>query len=90
MKLIDFIGYGDGVLDRVKSVGPLNLRICRITVAGTKWGADAMARSNYAALKAEFKDWPWCVIDPDDGPLYVPGHLSANGQGHTADRHRDQ
>ena len=85
MKLGDLIGYNDGVLDRDTSVGPLNLRICRITVAGTKWGADALARSNYAALKAEFKDWLWCVIDPDDGPLYVPGHLSANGQRHYDD-----
>jgi len=70
-----------GVLDRDKSVRH-DLRIYRITVAGTKWGADAMARSNYAALVAEYKDEPWCVVDPDDGPLYVPGHLSADGQGY--------
>lgn len=89
MKLSELVfcnksGPTSSALDRA-SVGPLNLRIYRITVAGTKWGADAMARSNYAALKAEFKDWLWCVIDPEDGPLYVPGHLSADGQGHYDD-----
>lgn len=71
-----------GVLDRDTSVGPLNLRIYRISLAGTKWGADALTRSNYAALVAEYKDEPWCAVDPEDGPLYVPGHLTADGQGH--------
>jgi len=90
VKLSDLVfcnksGPTSSALDRDTSVGPLNLRIYRITVAGTKWGADAMSRSNYAALKAEFKDWLWCVIDPEDGPLYVPGHLSADGQGHYDD-----
>lgn len=85
MKLGDLIDCHSSALDRDKSVGPLNLRICRIIDAGTKWGADAASRSNYAALKAEFKDWLWCVVDPEDGPLYVPGHLSADGQGHYDD-----
>lgn len=70
-----------GVLDRDKSVRH-DLRIYRISMAGTKWGADALARSNYAALVAEYKNEPWCVVDPEDGPLYVPGHLSADGQGY--------
>jgi len=78
-------GPTSSALDRVTSVGPLNLRIYRISVAGTKWGADALARSNYAALKAEFDGWLWCVIDPEDGPLYVPGHLSIDSQGHYDD-----
>ena len=80
MKLSDLIDHDNSALDRDKSVRH-DLRIYRIHFAGTKWGADAMARSNYAALKAEFKDWLWCVIDPEDGPLYVPGHLTADGQG---------
>lgn len=90
MKLSELVfcnksGPTSSALDRDTSVGPLNLRIYRINVAGTKWGADAMARSNYAALKAEYGDCPWCVIDPEDGPLYVPGHLSPDGQGHYDD-----
>jgi hypothetical protein len=72
------------VLGRDKSVRH-DLRIYRISVAGTKWGADALARSNYAALITEYKDEPWCVVDPDDGPLYVPGHLTLDGQGHYDD-----
>ena len=72
-------------LTRDTSVGPLNMHIYRISDAGTKWGADALARSNYAALEAEFKDWLWCVVNPEDGPLYIPGHLSSDGWGHYDD-----
>lgn len=72
-------------LTRDTSVGPLNMRIYRINDAGTKWGADAVSRSNYAALVAEYKDEPWCVVDPEDGPLYAPGHLTADGWGHYDD-----
>jgi hypothetical protein len=85
VKLSDLVDRHNSALDNDRSVRYDLQHIYRITVAGTKWGADAMARSNYAALKAEFKDWLWCVIDPDDGPLYVPGHLSADGQGHYDD-----
>ena len=85
MKLSDLIDSDNSALDRDTSVGPLNTRIYRITVAGTKRGADALARSNCTALKAEFKDWPWCVIDPEDGPLYIPGHLTGDGWGHYDD-----
>ena len=74
MKLSDLVDRHNSALDNDRSVCYDLQHIYRITLAGTKWGADAMARSNYAALKAEFEDWLWCVIDPDDGPLYVPGH----------------
>lgn len=70
-----------GALDRDKYTRP-DLRIYRIRYVGTGWGADAMSRSNYAAILKEYGDEPWCVVDPDDGPLYVPGHLTENGQGH--------
>jgi hypothetical protein len=71
----------DGALDRDKYTRP-DLRIYRIRYAGRKCGADALSRSNYDAILKMHGDEPWCAVDPDDGPLYVPGHLSENGQGH--------
>lgn len=61
-----------GALDRVNGVRP-DMDIRRVSHAGTKLGTDALNRSNYACIKRDYGDQPWCVIDPPDGPLYVGG-----------------
>lgn len=72
MKRFEELVNNVGALDEARGVNHL-LRVKRLRYAGTKWGADALSRSNYKCLAEDFGDEPWAAVDPDDGPHWISG-----------------
>ena len=71
MKRFEELVNNLGALDGTQGIGQFGMRVKRLRYAGTKWGADALSRSNYKCLAEDFGDEPWCAVDPDDGPFWA-------------------
>lgn len=71
MKHLEELVNDLGALDGTQGIGQFGMRVKRLRYAGTKWGADALSRSNYKCLAEDFGDEPWAAVDPDDGPYMI-------------------
>ena len=79
MKRFEELVKNTGALDGTQGVGQFGMRVKRLRYAGTGWGADALARSNYKCLEAAFGSETWAAVDPDDGPHYIYARYDDDG-----------
>lgn len=80
MKHLEELVADGGALDGTQGIGQFGMRVKRLSCAGTLWGADALARSNYKCLAEDFGDEPWAAVDPDDGPHYIYARYDDDGR----------